>query len=486
MLSYASVCIAVFLGLNTGCVQEEIPVPPPPVAADNETITLYFRDMSKPATRALTDSLETAVKTIDVLAFKLEYAQLQFAYHVPVKESDIHVASDYAKKEFSIKVPKDNERYRYVLLANAQAEVTAYLNSGNHQSELKDVFLPNIIMESKDPWNTNEVNFRHIPMWGESQGEKTLADLDKNEINLYRSLARVDVKVQTTGFELKEIYVYNRPSRGRVAPDPSLWNDTQKRFTSPSLPDNLGIVDVVAMNNNKYTVPSGIRDFVREIYLFETKELGSQDFIDATCLVLGGMYNNAMNYYRVNFADIQDTGSTGTTPPVDWDAGPPQSGTGEGGMVGTGENYHPLIRNHHYELKITGVGGKGFATPDSAVRSINSQLVTEFLTWDDNKQNIVIDNTTYTLKITPSEVTIAQGTPGEITLETTYPQATWSLTEPSGDWFECNLNAQNNKITVSCKASATPPPSGSVGYFKVRLMNGNKQKVSQQIRVVYQ
>ncbi|MDR1918343.1 MAG: hypothetical protein LBQ65_01705 [Tannerellaceae bacterium] len=476
----------VFLGLNTSCVQEEIQVPPP--APEQGFITLYFKDMSEPTTRALTDEQENAVKTIDVLAFRLNYGQLQFAYHVYVQETDIHpVSGDNTRKEFQIKVPKDKDRYRYVLIANANTEVDAYLKAGNREYESIDAFLPKIVMENKPLWKAESAsNFKPIPMWGETEGEKTLGEIDKKDIELFRSLARVDVKVETTvPFDLQEIYVYNRPSRGRIAPDRSHWDNTQKRFTSPSLPDNLGIVDVVALNNNKYIVPPGQRDFVSEIYLFETRELGSQDFVDATCLVLGGMYQGSLNYYRVDFAEISNSGSTGTTPGFDWEQGPPSSGTGEGGMVGTGENYHPLIRNHHYELKITGVSGKGFALPDSAARSIGSQLATDFVTWNDNTQNIVIDNTSYTLNISPSVLTITQADPAEIIISTNYPQPEWNLTEPSEPWFECQLNAQNDKISVSFKTGATAPANGSVGYFKVRLMKGNKAKVSQQIKVVY-
>jgi hypothetical protein len=485
ILRYVLVAMALY-GLNTSCVMEEIILPQN--KAGKKTITLYFKDMSKPATRTLSDSLETAVQTIDVLAFRLKNNQLRFAYNVSVNESDIHAAADYSKKEFSITVENDDERYQYVLLANVRTEVAAYLKAAGRLNELKDAFLPNIIIESKELWNVNGTNFRRIPMWGESQGAKTLLQLDKNEIYIYRSLARVDVKINSNiAFELKEIYVYNRPSRGRMVPDLSHWDDAQKRFTAPSLPADLGIVDAVAVNGNKYTVPSGVTDFAHEIYLLETKQLDTQDFVDATCLVLGGMYNNAMNYYRVDFSEARSRGSSTQPPDFDWKQGPPQSGTGDGGMVGTGDAYHPLIRNHCYEINITGIKGKGFDRPDPAVKSISSQLVAEFLTWDDKKQDIIIDDAQYTLKITPHEVNISRTTSGEIALESNFftsnPQAAWIVSKPSDEWFECKL--QGDKITVSYKAAATPPPSASAGYFKVRLMDGNRQKVSQQIKVIF-
>jgi hypothetical protein len=481
ILAGAVFCVAVFSGLSTGCAGGEIPVPPPEPEAN--TITLYFRDAAKPATRALNDSLESIVRTVDILAFKLSYTQLLYAYHVAVDESDIHnVANDPSKKEFRITVENDHEKYQYVILANARAEVSACLSSGDHSGKLKEEILPKIVSENKSLWNTGAGSFRPIPMWGESEGEKTVQQLDGNEVKLYRSLARVDVKITTPLFALEKVYVYNRPSRGRLVPDSKAWNSEQKRFIFPSLPPDLGIVDGIGMNNVPYAVPKGATEFAQEIYSFETKEIVSQNFIDAACLVLGGTYHGKTRYYRVDFAAIPESNPPATPP--DWGQGPPSSGTGEGGMVGAGDVYHPLLRNHRYELVISGVQGEGFLTPDSAVRSVNSQLIAEFITWNESNHAVVIDNSQYSLTIKPSaEVTISQRTSGDITIQTNYPNANWSLGEPTVDWFDCRMNSQ--KITVVYRATPTPPASGSVGFFKVKLMSGNKQKVSQQIKVVY-
>jgi hypothetical protein len=477
-------CILLFLGVNTGCVQEEELVKPEP--PPKETITLYFRDASRPATRALNDSLESIVKTVDLLAFKRSYTQLEFDYYIPVKESDIRsVSGDYTKKEFTVTVENNNNYYRYVLVANARNEVAAYIASGSHARELKDNFLANIISENTGLWNTNiaDAQYRYIPMCGESNGEKTVAQMDGTEIKLYRSLARVDVKVDAgVPFTLQEIYVYNRPSRGRIAPDPAIWDAIQNRFIAPSLPDNLGIQDPGGQTATAhYTVSNN--SFAHEIYLYETKEQNTQHFVDATCLVLGGTYNGDMNYYRVDFSEIQNFPSDPTLPSDWWDKAPPASGEGEGGMVGAGDVYHPLIRNHHYELSITGVKGKGYTTPKEASKSINTQLTSELLTWDNQNQNVIIDNSAYTLTVTPTIVAISQNQPGTISFSTNYPSPNWKLSEPSVDWLDCSI--QGNQIIVKYNASAALPPKGSEGYFRLRLMNGTALKVSQQIKVVF-
>ncbi|MDR1357432.1 MAG: hypothetical protein LBJ58_07175 [Tannerellaceae bacterium] len=477
--------------MNTGCVQEETPVPVPPASKEQEMVTLYFRDASSAATRALNDSIESVVKDIDVLIFKSEYSQLKFSQHIAVSENDIRVVSgDYTKKEFTIIVPKDFDYYRYVIIANAHSEVDGYIKQASPAGQLKDDLLRNIISENTGLWNTTpgSSGFKLIPMWGESEGVRTTSQLDKNEIKLYRSLARVDVKVdESVAFDLKEIYVYNRPSRGRIAPDIAFWNDSQKRFTAPSLPANLGIVDKANNNNNVYNVNG--KKFIQEIYLYETEEKSTQDYINATCLVLGGMYNGAMNYYRVDFAELSEasTGSPDSPSGEWWKEGPPSSGTGSGGMVGAGDIYHPLVRNYHYEIAIVAVKGAGSNNRDNAVRSINTQLVSEFLTWDNNNQNVIIDNTPYTLTVDPSTADLSQQNATKlITLTTSYPNPKWTLGEPSVDWFKCSLDAANNKVTVSLNTSVTLPASGSEGYFRINLIgNDGKHKVGQQIKVTY-
>ncbi|MDR1500542.1 MAG: hypothetical protein LBI58_06125 [Tannerellaceae bacterium] len=405
-------------------------------------------------------------------------------------ESNIRsVSGDYTKKEFTVTVPKDFDYYKYVILANVSKEAGEYVKQNPPSGQLMEDYLRNLISENKSLWNTTpgSSDFKLIPMYGESDGVKTITQLDNSEIKLYRSLVRVDIKVdQGVPFTLERIYVYNRPSRGRIAPDSAAWSNSQKRYIAPSLPANLGIVDTEGNNNNPYIV-SGNRS-VQEIYLYETEGKGTQDYVNATCLVLGGQYQGKMSYYRVDFAELTPQSSSPSDPPSGnwWEDGPPSSGTGEGGMVGAGDVYHPLIRNHHYEISITGVRGEGAKDNNSAVRSINTQLASEFLTWDNKNQDVIIDNAPYQLEIKQSKPDISQNAPMEITFTTSYPNPKWTLGEPSADWIECNLDAGKGKITVSLKTSVAIPPSGSEGYFRLNLIGSDgKHKVSQQIKIVY-
>jgi hypothetical protein len=480
--------------MNTGCVQEEKQLVEPPPSPVEETITLYFRDASRPPTRALNDSLETIVKTVDVLAFKAEYSQFLFAYRKSVNEADMRsVAGDYTRKEFTLIVEKDNARYHYVLLANARTEVDEYMKNGIHDREPEERFLSGIISVNTAVWNTAPGNpaFRYIPMCGESPGDgKTIEQLDQTEIELYRSMVRVDVRIDGgVPFTLKEVYVYNRPARGRIAPRPGAWDPEQNRFIAPSLPDSLDLKNPVgqAPSDPSYTVTANA--VVHEIYLYETREQTTQAFANATFLVLGGTYKGKMNYYRLDFEEKRDPLPDPTFPSDWWNNGPPASGQGEDGMVGAGSIYHPLIRNHHYELAITGVRGPGFASPKEASESISTQLLSELLTWENRNENIIIDNAPYTLTVKPSVLAISATGTAEAELKTTYPNPSWALSEPTADWLRCTLDTEANKIKVAYNTAAARPPKGSEAYFRLLLKDAagsGKTLVSQQIKVTFE
>jgi hypothetical protein len=157
-------------------------------------------------------------------------------------------------------------------------------------------------------------------------------------------------------------------------------------------------------------------------------------------------------------------------------------------MVGAGDNYHPLIRNHHYELTITGVISEGYTTAANASKSITTQLSTVFLAWDDKKQNVVIDNTSYLFNVAPTEVYLSNTVFVEdVYIETNYPGVTWEVSQPTVDWFKVTLFDPHSSSNVIYITRIKQPSSAAdmTGYFSIKLKDGNKLKVSQQIKVEY-
>jgi hypothetical protein len=485
--------LALFLALElSSCTSQEIEKPDVEGGNDVGKVTLYFRDSGSPKTRALNDSLESVIDYIDILAFEASTSSQFFAYRKTVNRVDIQTdPTDYSMKSFTVEVPKDKKYYKYVILANARSETDAYFSLGDHKGEEKEELVAKVVSSESAFWDVNPGTFRRIPMWGESDGVKTVEMLDNQVIYLYRSVAVVDVDVEATApFDLREIYIYNRPTRGRVAPVMDYFNSTQKRFVSPSLPASMNIVDKITAGAIASPIArlgageSGVKD---AIFLYETDKYGSDNFLNATCLVLGGYVNSqsTMSYFRVDFADYRVPQSGGATTPPIWEQGPPTTGTGEGGMVGSGDKYYPILRNHRYDLKVTGVNGSGSSTPLIAAQTQHSQLITEYTTWNNQSKNVYIDNNSYELKIDKDLVNLNKMNPDMVSLYTTYP-GTWEVGNLTDDWFECRVSGSNNNGTVTVALSGSNPPSvGSIGYFKVKLMDKKREVISQLIKVEY-
>ncbi|GHV51993.1 hypothetical protein FACS1894181_14680 [Bacteroidia bacterium] len=486
--------LTLFFALNlASCTSSEEIVPPPGggETGDNGKVTLYFRNSGSPQTRALNDSLESVIESIDILAFEASGPSENFAYRKMVDQADIKAdANDYSKKHFTVEVPKDKKFYKYVILANARTETDACFYNNDHKGEAKEELVAKIISSESAAWNVNPASFKRIPMWGESDGIKTIELLDNQTIYLYRSVGVVDVEIEGTApFDLREIYVYNRPTRGRIAPNTDYFNSTQQRFVSPSLPSSMNIVDQItagASASPLVTLGSGANKVKDAIFLYETDEYGSANFLNATCLVLGGHVNSqpGMSYYRVDFADYRQSSGTTPPPPPDWDQGPPGTSTGEGGMVGSGDKYHPILRNHRYDLKISGVNGSGSTTPLVAAQTQHSQLIYEFTTWNNLSNDVYIDNNPYELRIDKRVINLHPANMASISLYTDY-LGTWAVGNFTDDWFECRLSGPNTNGTVTVSLSGSIPPMDSVGYFKVKLMDGKREVLSQLIKVEY-
>ena len=483
---------ALFLALLASCASNEVVEPDgpnKPNVDDKGTVTLYFRHSDAPPTRALDDMLESTIDNIDVLAFEASGSTQNYAYRRSVDKNDIQDdPSDYTKKQFTIEVPKDQKLYKLVILANARNETNAYFNQSiNHAGEEKEFLLSHIISSTTGFWDTNPASFKRLPMSGETDGMQTVASLNNQVIYLYRSLAVIDVKVEANvPFDLRRVYVYNRPTNGRVAPTSAYFNAAQKRFSSPSLPTLLNVVDKImdgATPQPIVTLDATTNEIADDIFMYETDKQGSEHFLYATCLVLGGFANNqpTMSYYRVDFADYREP-PTGTTPPS-WGQGPPTSGSGTGGMVGSGDTYYPLLRNHRYDLKVTGVSGQGSTTPLTASQTQHSQLITEFTTWNNQSKNIYIDNNPYLLEIDKGSVNLKTNSTDYITVNTTFP-GTWAVGNKSDDWFDCVVtgNSPSTSVMVSLQRVPTTP---AVGFFKIKLMKGSREVVSQLIKVEY-
>jgi len=475
---YIFLLLATILG---ACAQAEIPVPPELPSEEIVTTNFVVNFSQRPSTYALDATKETEVKEVNLFVFEqqTDYSE-KLAQHVSTQTL---TDKGSGKWSFSVELKKSKNNHRFVVIANARTEATP-LGGATYIGEEKGALMAQLISNSTGPWPV-ESSYKPIPMWGESLGMYVLDEglSAKNiEIALFRSLARVDITNGATNFDMKEIYIYRQNQSGRVAPvkDAAHWNETLQRFVMPSLPSG-----AISRADVSYTtaIASGAQELKQNIYLYETTIPTNADPSAATCLVIGGDYQGSMRYYRVDFFDeypfVDENGGNNNS----WEQGPPSSDSGDGDAVGGGLPFSPILRNHHYEVKIATVTGNGYTNANDAASNRSSKLmVYEYVDWDDQRMNVTIGGNTYTLEIEKTKVVLGNGvTSDQIKVTTNYPS--WGVSANAYTWFNAQISQTNASIIEV--AVAGTPTANKIGSFKLLFKEGNVIKFEKQIQVIY-
>jgi len=214
-------------------------------------------------------------------------------------------------------------------------------------------------------------------MWGEVKTTLTDATTAISGVGMLRSIARVDVVLDIQVlmdelFKLDEIYIYNSKNKGYIVPDPAHLESGVLKAKAATVPSKA--TEYAAWNNSNpliYTVPVSMRAaFERTIYLYEAKAAAPKKASEATCIIVGGTYKNDKmpTYYRLDF--FQPDGVT----------------------------YRDVLRNHKYRVNITGVEGRGHATPDDAFHSQAVNMKFEVIDWNDGgMSHIFIEGMQYVM-----------------------------------------------------------------------------------------
>lgn len=178
-------------------------------------------------------------------------------------------------------------------------------------------------------WNTiSASDYAAFPMWGETTAEDiTNATTELSApVVMLRMLAKINVQLDksvdglTDTFKLKSVRVYNINARGRIVPEAgALIHETRDNnpyvmVSSPSIPAT------TEDYSSRYMGPELFQDFSAPgetdvairgaIYIFETRAVVSNEKrLEATCLVVGGMYNDDTDesYYRLDFLESDKT-----------------------------------------------------------------------------------------------------------------------------------------------------------------------------------
>lgn len=384
-------------------------------------------------TYAISDNSESAVKSIDVLAFGLTNGEERYVYRA--SGTEINDKGSSTKKEFKVSLRKDEDLdYRFVIIANAAAELDAMTLS---PSVVKNSLLAYLLAKNgADKWNAaSDTDFKALPMWGET---KTLMKITNNvksitDIDLLRSVVAINVAVgpvAQTDFKLDEVYLYNRKTRGRVVPIAANFSQAEVKVTKPSMPTDNPADPLTILEGLKYTSSSDIK-LENTIYTFEASGVDKNDDLKATCVVVGGRYKGQLTYYRLDFAETESDG--------------------------TFKAFMHLLRNHKYTFNITNVTDNGYDTPDDAFYGKKVGISVDIEAWNMSDMAEVVVDKEYYLKVSKGSFDIVSSEvyKGMVTVQTDHPNG-WDVSTPDNSWITLTKSSSTHfNFTLSALSSGS-------------------------------
>ncbi len=320
-------------------------------------------------TRALTESDENTVKTIEVLLFDRDGKYT----HQPIFSNNI-IQKSVNEIAFTIKVPEGT--FNMIILANTRKKIISILTK-LIEGMSKESVLDLLITENYNKWNVIKDSdyYEFIPMSGDIPTITIKGDNTSIKgVILVRMLSKIDVNIATDirkYFNLTSVHLYNNTVKGKIVPDPDSWDKNYARVLKPSIPNdaqnpNLGTALVYNGADIEQNYGVGV-SCLNTIYTFEAnKGMGNEDMSKNTCLVIGGRYENGTKdtYYRIDFVSAKSNN----------------------------KDYLPLLRNHQYRVHITDIKGPGFDDTETALQSRPVNIEASIVEWDDGDiTNIVFD-----------------------------------------------------------------------------------------------
>jgi hypothetical protein len=270
-------------------------------------------------------------------------------------------------------------------------------------------------------------------------------------------------------FKLTGSYLYNTKTTGPVVPNTTAaWfdyaNGKALKATLPVAPGNhRGPLAYTTMTTPDIALGN-------TIYTPEAKGVASSnDAPDATCLVVGGLYqqDTQPSYYRLDFLDKSN-------------------------------NYRDILRNHLYKVHIIKVHARGYATEDEAFRAKPVNMTAEVLDWNQGDMGDVIFDGQYMLSVNQgefefsSDARTAADKDNQLLIFTDYPKG-WNIDPlitdaPGGTnavaWLSVNVNAGTNpggaKDRVALLTGENTSGSDRIAYLTIQAGRLNyRVKVTQ-------
>lgn len=376
------------MGLAASCISEEEIYPSESGGnqTDREVNFLIAVPYAAPTgtqtgtqSRAIGTDEENTIDNIYVLAFKVEYDQNSTTIKSETYDySAIGIKSaanteGASSQSFTVKVKVKDYDQRFVVITNAEDAVTALTGDPNTWTgkDKADMLakLKVSLGQTEDRWKViSASDYTTFPMWGESGAEKITGSTNSLSmaIPMLRMVAKINVQLDetvsglTNKFKMKSVHLYNTNTSGHVVPAAvkEEIRSTNQRYLfveEPTVPSD-AVLSEGPVEYTDFTAP-GTPDVAMKgaIYTFETKAPSDDDRMKATCLVIGGLYDNDTKetYYRVDFFE-----NDGTT-------------------------LRDILRNYQYVVNITDVKGRGHESVDVAYKSKSVNMVAKILYWNE-------------------------------------------------------------------------------------------------------
>lgn len=360
-------------------------------------------------TRSLSESQESAINDVCVLAFKT--GVLSYVKKAGSIDNDQKVKVALKSSDNS------SDTYKLVILANAYDVLLILM--GNDLEGLNGKTYDEIqqILNQTGIDTPLYQSGGYIVMWGELPYQEIKNTTGSYTVSLIRSVARIDIGVGATSynpdnmlatwggltnFTLEGVYIYKANNAYSFIPLTGNFDDTGKKVTNPS-PTGTRLASPLS-----YTVNGGIST-VRNIYVPEADiKMGTQgtsgdgNHTNRMAIVVKGSYNgNTSSYYRMDFINKEKALTN-------------------------------VLRNHLYQFNIKSVSGNGHSNPDDAYNSQAKNIEVEVLEWNDGAIGDIIFDSQYMLGVSkaqfsfPKHQQTASGTDNKLTVTTDVPEG-WNI-----------------------------------------------------------
>ena len=316
-------------------------------------------------TKTYTDDLSVAkddeVDHVTLLVFAANDEQTgQFLY----SKTKLNVS---AANKFTVDLELTNSAVRVHIFANAPAGSLADTYQGKIEKEVLESIETNIDLNHSSTYT--------IPMHGCFELASVLPGNITEEVQLLRSVARVDVqvndKIDLNTFKLSGVAVYFTPNKGCLVSNSVLVGNQNPYVTSPTMPmTEYEILGTKETAPSAHIMNSNYSSILNNLFIYE-----NQDYTNIvgdkknSRIIISGYYNGStqLSYYPVDFQQTNDADN---------------------------KEYIPVLRNHKYLLTIISVMGDGYTDEELAANSEPIDI-TASITWDKPTEYIIFEGKNY-------------------------------------------------------------------------------------------